>query len=382
MTTRSSIIDQYDEEAKETYRDFTKSLRDLIFRLLESEDIAYHTLTSRTKSRQSLVEKIRRKSDKYDDLTEITDLTGLRVILLFEEEIDPTADLIEREFNVDWENSVDKRYDLSPNQFGYISLHYVFELDDKRLSKPEYSNFEGLKAEIQIRSILQHAWAQIEHELGAYKDQAVTEENRRHFSRLAGLLEIADREFNELREREAESEQQSRENVRDNTSEMAFDKDSLKAAIYEDENIIQDLDGKIADRLGLSGDDIDRVVDEKMLNGLAVRLQHAPLTTVEELLNELEQHAEELPAFVAEFLSDSLNFSLGEGDKALEQGMVLYYLPYFSIVDQADGYEEAKTELANYLVKFDDFPEDPDVPSLRDLASTIVDNYRASRSGA
>lgn len=81
---------------------------------------------------------------------------------------------------------------------GYRSVHYVVHLNTSRLALPEYSRFRGLVAEIQVRTILQHAWAEIEHDT-RYKavDVAPTAIARR-FVALAGLLEIADREFQAL----------------------------------------------------------------------------------------------------------------------------------------------------------------------------------------
>ena len=72
-------------------------------------------------------------------------------------------------------------------------------MSQERLNLREYHAFEGLKCEIQIRSVLQHAWAEIEHDLGYKSEIAIPKGIRRNFSRLAGLLEIADKEFQEIR---------------------------------------------------------------------------------------------------------------------------------------------------------------------------------------
>src|SRR5205085_6657438 len=53
----------------------------------------------------------------------------------------------------------------------------------------------GLKVEIQTRSILQHAWAEIEHDIGYKRASGLPSAFQRRFSRLAGLLEMADQEF-------------------------------------------------------------------------------------------------------------------------------------------------------------------------------------------
>lgn len=84
---------------------------------------------------------------------------------------------------------------MEPDRFGYCSVHYVVEMSQKRLNLYEHQAYEGLKCEIQIRSVLQHAWAEIEHDLGYKSEIAIPKRIRRNFSRLAGLLEIADKEI-------------------------------------------------------------------------------------------------------------------------------------------------------------------------------------------
>jgi putative GTP pyrophosphokinase len=76
------------------------------------------------------------------------------------------AELIEREFVIDRDNTVDKRKQLDPDRFGYLSLHHIVQLGPTRSQLVEYSSFGGIKAEIQTRSILQHSWAEVEHDLG------------------------------------------------------------------------------------------------------------------------------------------------------------------------------------------------------------------------
>jgi ppGpp synthetase/RelA/SpoT-type nucleotidyltranferase len=107
--------------------------------------------------------------------------------------------MVEREFVVDRTNSVDKRTLLDPDRFGYQSLHYVAALSVARTGLAEYGRFTGLRVEIQIRSTLQHAWAEIEHDLGYKSAAGVPRDIRRRFSRIAGLLELADEEFSVIR---------------------------------------------------------------------------------------------------------------------------------------------------------------------------------------
>ncbi|MEN4571573.1 hypothetical protein ABEG61_11715 [Pantoea agglomerans] len=182
------------EKNKAKYDAFSKTLAALIDNLMLAEGIKIHSVTCRVKGRESLGKKVSSK-DKYTNIDEITDIVGLRIITHFADEVDEVAALIEREFSVDKKNTIDKRASLEPEKFGYLSLHYVISLREDRLGFFEYKSYSGLKAEIQIRSILQHTWAEIEHDIGYKSSVEVPKVIKRQFSRLAGLLELADQEF-------------------------------------------------------------------------------------------------------------------------------------------------------------------------------------------
>ena len=173
----------------------------LLRELLTTEDLRVHSITHRVKTKKSLERKISEKASEYQSLDDVHDLLGCRVITYFPDEVDAVAAVVEREFAVDWPNSVDKRALLDPDRFGYLSLHYVVTFNDSRVALAEYARFGGCRFEIQIRSILQHAWAEIEHDLGYHTTGAVPRTIRRRFSRLAGMLEMADDEFNNVSER-------------------------------------------------------------------------------------------------------------------------------------------------------------------------------------
>lgn len=147
-----------------------------------------HHITGRVKKPASLAEKLRRKPGRYAALDDVTDLVGVRIITYFESDVQVVARLIESAFTVDWNNSSDKSRMHDPDRFGYMGMHYVAQVPGAAEGTP-------LSFEVQIRSILQHAWAEIEHDLGYKSREAVPREVSRRFYRLAGLLEMADEEF-------------------------------------------------------------------------------------------------------------------------------------------------------------------------------------------
>jgi hypothetical protein len=91
----------------------------------------------------------------------------------------------------------------SQGRFGYSSRHLLIALDAARESLPAYEQLHGRVASVQIRTVLQHAWAEFEHDIrykGTVPDEHAREFDRR-FTLAAGLLELADREFSEIRDR-------------------------------------------------------------------------------------------------------------------------------------------------------------------------------------
>jgi len=169
---------------------------------------------------------------------------GLRIITYFSDHVDTISSLIEREFAVDEENSVDKRAVLDPDRFGYLSTHYVVSIGGQREALSEWAPFRGLKFEIQIRSILQHSWAEIEHDLGYKSAISIPKDVRRRFSRLAGLLELADAEFASIRNQLADYEQNALEIVTAG-EDIEINRDSISALVTEEPAIVA-LDQHIA----------------------------------------------------------------------------------------------------------------------------------------
>jgi len=191
------LLKQFDEQIG-SYDSFCQTTADLIKRLLAAKKITVHSISYRCKERPSFERKIIKKG-RYKSLSDITDLAGIRIITHYSDDVDVIASLIENEFEIDKANSIDKRVVLDPDRFGYLSLHYVASLKSARIKLQEYANYSNMKLEIQIRSILQHTWAEIEHDIGYKSEVDVPGPIKRKFSRLAGLLELADQEFISIR---------------------------------------------------------------------------------------------------------------------------------------------------------------------------------------
>lgn len=162
---------------------------------LRSHNFDLHLVSARAKDSASVLKKIRQKG-YGDPARQLTDQVGLRVITYYESDVDKVASVLRSSFEVDETRSEDKRLALGLREFGYRSLHMVARLADAS----DWSPLKGKWFEIQVRSLLEHAWAEIEHEL-VYKSGIVFPEAvRRRFNALAGAAEVLDQQFLVLRD--------------------------------------------------------------------------------------------------------------------------------------------------------------------------------------
>jgi ppGpp synthetase/RelA/SpoT-type nucleotidyltranferase len=189
---------QYERD-RGLYRDFAYDIARLLEACLTAEGISIHTITAREKNPDSFERKAAQTSPKdptvakyTDPLNEITDKAAVRVTTYFLETVEQVSRVIKDEFSVIQQLN---KTSSEPDRLGYQSVHYLVQYPAGRTALSDFRKFNGLTAEIQVRTILQHAWAEIEHDIQYKAVAAVPERIRRRFTSLAGLVEIADREF-------------------------------------------------------------------------------------------------------------------------------------------------------------------------------------------
>lgn len=191
-----TVVDWYIKN-QTLYKALSKKVESILSELIEIEKVNYHVIVSREKDISSFSKKIKKK-EYNNPIRDVTDLAGIRIITYVEDQIPQICKIIETNFDIDTENSSDKSYELGEDKVGYKSIHYVAKLKPNRITLPEYKRFENLYFEIQVRTILQHAWAEIEHDRNYKFSGVLPTAVRRRFKLLAGLLESADNEFNSI----------------------------------------------------------------------------------------------------------------------------------------------------------------------------------------
>ena len=180
------------------------AFRDHLGDALRSASLEDARLETRTKALDSFVEKAT-KSDgrggfKYaDPATELTDFVGARVLVPLSADVAPVARLVQRLYVV--EEMSDQRADSMLDVPGYQSLHFLvrFRDEDRDGLGLTERGVPDRPVEVQVRSILQHAWAALQHDLMYKGERAPTDQVRRRLIALAGLLELADQEFMQVR---------------------------------------------------------------------------------------------------------------------------------------------------------------------------------------
>jgi ppGpp synthetase/RelA/SpoT-type nucleotidyltranferase len=155
---------------------------------LTERRIAFAGITWRTKTLDSFLEKLRRKTLRPE---QVTDRAGVRVVSLFKDDLTEIEQIIRAEFDV--KEKVDKLDEKGVDQIGYGAIHFIVQLG-ANVRGARYDDLGGLRCEIQTRTVLQDAWAIIEEKLG-YKKVDVPDDLARGLNLLAGSLERDDKEF-------------------------------------------------------------------------------------------------------------------------------------------------------------------------------------------
>lgn len=230
---------------KRALDDLTMELRS---RIQADQRIHLHDVQRRVKDRKSLETKLRR-----DPSRDIEDAIGVRIITYFRDDAIWVEQIV-REMLLIREGSYSNKADkLNDREFGYRSIQFVATVpsagygttwkDDIRnlITPPELS---PAIVEIQIRSILEHAWAEAEHDVYANRDTQIPRSVRRRFALTAALIENADEQLETLRDELS----LDRPDVEDSAGEV---QEGFVQRFVENDRASIDLDHEIAAALDI-----------------------------------------------------------------------------------------------------------------------------------
>ena len=239
-----AMIDFY-RENRHIFEKIESIVKDSLKKAIERKGINIIALESRIKTEASLAGKLSLKGTKYKSVLDITDIVGARIITFFNDEVDTISALVDKTFAIDWQNSVDKRKMHELDSFGYNSLHFICSIPKTLYFDPQCPLINEIRFELQMRTALQHVWANMYHDTGYKSGIEVPPEYLRSLNRLAGMLELADEQFSNIRSNISNYRHKVKALVRDGKLEdVLLDGDSFRS--FLDQKPFDKLNDRIA----------------------------------------------------------------------------------------------------------------------------------------
>ena len=186
-------------ESLKLYEEYAARIRNLIQDLVEVEGVEFYAIDGWAESPAELLHILSTLEEK--DLAGV-DLVTVRVLLRFPADVLRIESLIKSEFDVDASRSLpsNSRMLKDPGRFGYPAVVYILSLSHSRSNLKEWEKYKDLNFRLELRTLLQEAWATIVPKVS----QTVTKESEEEFTRelflLGAMLEKADKGFLTLRE--------------------------------------------------------------------------------------------------------------------------------------------------------------------------------------
>ncbi len=205
------VVDMFLKD-RDLYNSIAKLLEKQVLPLIFQKDqLKVAQIQARAKSPASIAGKVLKKYINLGDPNKIfakfTDFVGARIIFLRREQVESADMIIRKNFNVDDRNTLNAANRLNEREFGYLSRHYIIKVDqnwikriknDLNLSTECCINIEPEKSvfvELQVRTWLQHVWADLSHDSIYKGDYVIPRKLQRSWNALAAILENADEDI-------------------------------------------------------------------------------------------------------------------------------------------------------------------------------------------
>jgi len=311
---------------REDYIQLCNEIAYILKRVLKKNKIEVASISSRAKSLDSFLEKISRKSYQ-NPFAEMTDFAGTRVVCLYQDDLVLVEDIIKTEFIVI--EKVDKLSQKSVDQFGYGAIHYIVKLS-KKSKGARYDDLIDHACEIQVRTVLQDAWAIIDHHLMYKNESAVPTALHRKLNSLAGLFETADDQFQRIRDERHKY-----------VNEILDSKSSEESFLNNEVNL-----DSIASYLDWKFPNIPVSINEQHLSAIFSDIDPKTFGSLLEIDRLIEKYEKNVNKIFTE-LEDQFALVEGKIPSCISLGLSLYLNDPAKI----DGWGPTVKEMVNTLVK-------------------------------
>lgn len=319
---------------RDHFEELRGTTRQLIETILKQEVITIQSVQARVKKKEKIKSKYCDPEKDYKCLDDILDIVGFRIITYYSDKIDQIAQIIGREF-AERGPREDKRKG-KPDSFGYSAIHFDCAYSPARSKIAEYKRFASDRFEIQVTTILGHAWAEMQHPW--YDESKPPSEEMRRFYRLAAVLELAEQEFLQIRTQKENRERIASVRVEAKAPGIPISADSIKALVEQPH--IEEFDRRLADIL--FGKEAKLVHGN--LNLLVKFCLGVGISTVEQLDGKLQGNKEAITEFVARYAPINKLARAGTPPNFIKGLSILYMAYLFHAAKGLEKFQAAMQE--------------------------------------
>lgn len=178
------------------YEEFAGRISNLLQNLVEGENIEVYSVFGRAKTPAEFLRTAGTPpTAEQSVLAGIADLCTVKILVNFPDDVSKVEDIVQKEFLADMSRSIPLASLDSPERHGYPAVSYVLSLNRERGALREWSKYKDLPFTLEIRTVLQEAWAANAPKVSLPTDTATKKKMQRKLLRLSALLEEADEGF-------------------------------------------------------------------------------------------------------------------------------------------------------------------------------------------
>ncbi len=201
-----SRTDEWGRKYMEKYslfEEFAERISNLLQNLVEGENIEVYSVFGKAKAPEEFLRTAATAEPSV--LAGIADLCQVKILVSFPDDVAKVEDIIQKEFLADLSRSVPLASLDSPERYGYPAVSYVLSLNRERGALREWAKYKDLPFTLEIRTVLQEAWAANAQKVSLPTDTSTKKKMQRKLLRLSALLEEANEGFLSLWESARES---------------------------------------------------------------------------------------------------------------------------------------------------------------------------------